>query len=84
MHPQSANYRRSHHGTTTTSLVLLPDLTKPELLTKLILAVIIATITYVVTKSTFVIFNKYHLRTKSANVVMSFWEWIKLITKINK
>ena len=59
-------------------------LINPQLLNALILAATITTSTYIVTKTTAVVFNKYHLWTNSANSVMMFWEWIKYTLNIDK
>ena len=63
-------------------LSYLLNLIKPKLLTTLILDANITTVTYLVNKPT--VFNNYHLRKKSTNTVMKFWEWIKYNLKIDK
>ena len=59
-------------------------LVNPKILTALILKPTIITITYIETKTTVTVFNKYHLWTKSASAVMTFWDCIKSILKTNK
>ena len=53
-----------------------------QLLTSLIRVATITTVTYIGTNPE--IFNNYHLRKKSSNVIMTFWEWIKSILNIKK
>ena len=53
-------------------------------LTVIILFTTIATFTYIVTKTTVKVFNKYKLKKKSANTVMTFSECINLSSILTK
>ena len=83
-HPRIYNHRISYRGTPPTPTVLRTDPHQPST-------------TYRnhpihnhyqrhirSDKKTVVVFNKYHLWKKIANIVMAFWEWIKFILKIKK
>ena len=65
-------------------LCYLMTLINPQLLTALTLAATTVTVTYAVTKTTVMVFNRYHMWTNNANTVMRLWESIKPVFKINK